>query len=163
MAEIVNVRIDERLVHGQVAGLWVNALKVSRIMVIDDDAANNKLQIMGLKMAVPQGIKLSVLPVQVAARKLSDKDNYPNERIMIIFRNPETLLRALEDGCSLSSVNVGNMSAKDGTRRIYSYISVTPHEEEIFHQMAEKSGISFFTQLTPNDDKKAFIPLLDHH
>ena len=36
MMEIVNVRIDDRLIHGQVAAVWTLATKATRIMVVDD-------------------------------------------------------------------------------------------------------------------------------
>lgn len=51
--EIVNVRIDERLIHGQVAAVWTNTLNATRIMVIDDMAAKDEIQKIALKMACP--------------------------------------------------------------------------------------------------------------
>lgn len=36
MQEIVNVRIDDRLIHGQVAAVWSLVTKATRIMVVDD-------------------------------------------------------------------------------------------------------------------------------
>lgn len=52
--EIVNVRIDERLIHGQVAAVWTNTLNATRIMVIDDMAAKDEIQKIALKMACRQ-------------------------------------------------------------------------------------------------------------
>lgn len=57
--EIVNVRIDERLIHGQVAAVWTNTLNATRIMVIDDMAAKDEIQKIALKMACPSTVKLS--------------------------------------------------------------------------------------------------------
>ncbi len=69
MANIVNTRIDERLVHGQIVAFWTNRLNASRIMVIDDTAASNDIQKAALKMACPAGTKLSILRVERAVEK----------------------------------------------------------------------------------------------
>ena len=58
---IVNVRIDERLIHGQVATMWTNHLKVNRIMVVDNVVVKNEMEKDVLKMAKPNSVKLSIL------------------------------------------------------------------------------------------------------
>ena len=65
---IIGVRIDGRLIHGQVANLWATKLNISRIMVVDDEVAGNAIEKSGLKLATPAGVKLSVLPVEKAAQ-----------------------------------------------------------------------------------------------
>lgn len=59
---ITAVRIDGRLIHGQVANLWTTKLGVTRIMVIDDQVAASDIEKAGLKLARPAGVDLSVLP-----------------------------------------------------------------------------------------------------
>ena len=49
------VRIDHRLVHGQVAFSWTHYLGATRIIVIDDKAASDDFQKMALKMSKPAG------------------------------------------------------------------------------------------------------------
>ena len=67
---IVGARIDGRLIHGQVANLWTTKLNISRIMVIDDEVAENAIEKSGLKLATPAGVKLSVLPIAKAAENI---------------------------------------------------------------------------------------------
>ena len=67
---ITAVRIDGRLIHGQVANLWTTKLGVSRIMVIDDKVAASDIEKSGLKLARPTGIDLSVLPEKTAAEHI---------------------------------------------------------------------------------------------
>ena len=55
---IVCLRVDERLIHGQVAMTWTKELKLNGLVVASDEAASNELQKMTLKMAVPEGIKM---------------------------------------------------------------------------------------------------------
>ena len=67
---IVGNRIDGRLIHGQVANLWTTKLNVTRIMVIDDEVAQNDIEKSGLKLATPPGVKLSILPIAKAAENI---------------------------------------------------------------------------------------------
>jgi len=60
------IRIDYRLIHGQVVFTWVNSLSLSRLIVIDDGAANDETRKMSLKMSIPHGVKFNVFTVQDA-------------------------------------------------------------------------------------------------
>lgn len=61
---IVCLRVDERLIHGQVAMTWTKELKLNGLVVASDEAASNELQKMTLKMAVPEGIKCIIKSVE---------------------------------------------------------------------------------------------------
>ncbi len=58
---ILNCRVDDRLVHGCVATMWVPKLKVERVICIDDESANNQMLKNALRLATPNGVFLSVL------------------------------------------------------------------------------------------------------
>lgn len=62
---IKHVRVDERLIHGQVATMWTNTIKATRIMIVDDAVVKNEMEKVALKTAVPAGVKLSILTVKV--------------------------------------------------------------------------------------------------
>ena len=61
---IVCLRVDERLIHGQVAMTWTKELKLNGLVVASDEAASNEIQKMTLKMAVPEGIKCIIKSVE---------------------------------------------------------------------------------------------------
>lgn len=157
--EIINVRIDERLIHGQVAAVWTRHLNATRIMVIDDFAFDDKLTKMALKMAVPANVNLSVLPCDRASERLKEIDAYPNEKIFIIVRGPESLVKLSELGITFEEVNVGNMSKKDGSIQIKQSISVTKNEVIAFEKLGETS-CCFVSQMVPDEEKIEFFPLL---
>lgn len=69
---IVCLRIDERLIHGQVAMTWTKELKLHGLVVASDEAASNELQKMSLKMAVPEGIKCIIKSVEGVSSILDD-------------------------------------------------------------------------------------------
>lgn len=157
-ANIVNVRIDERLIHGQVAGIWSTSLDTQRIIVINDEAANDPLQKSSLRMAAPASMRLSVLPVAKAVENIN-AGKYGNQRIFLLFKNPKDVLRFLEAGGMLPNLNVGNMSYKEGAREVTKSIQVLPEEEKVFEAIADK-GIIITAQLVPNDPVVDFLSKL---
>jgi len=155
---IVNVRIDERLIHGQVAGIWAPSLHTQRIIVINDEAAADSLQKSSLRMAAPTSMRLSVLPVESAAKNIRS-GKYGKQRLFLVFKNPTDVLRYLKAGGKLTHVNVGNMSYKEGSKDITKSIKVLEEEIDVFESIAAMD-INVTAQLVPNDPVVDFMDKL---
>ncbi|NRE53770.1 PTS mannose/fructose/sorbose transporter subunit IIAB [Enterococcus faecium] len=154
---IVNVRIDERLIHGQVAGIWAPSLHTQRIIVINDEAAADSLQKSSLRMAAPTSMRLSVLSVESAAKNIRS-GKYGKQRLFLVFKNPTDVLRYLKAGGKLTHVNVGNMSYKEGSKDITKSIKVL-EEIDVFESIAAMD-INVTAQLVPNDPVIDFMDKL---
>lgn len=155
---IIAVRVDGRLVHGQVANLWTTKLNISRIMVVDNDIVNNDIEKSGLRLATPAGVKLSILPVEKAvANILAGK--YDSQRLFIVARLPQTFLDMVEQGVPLEVINVGNMSQSDETRSISHSINVTDDDVKAFEALNAK-GIKLTAQMAPSDSENDLMKLL---
>ena len=112
-AKIAALRIDDRLIHGQVAMTWTKQLKVQGIVVANDEAANDPTQKMALKMAVPAGIKVLIKPVQEAIRML----NHPKAekmRILVLTRTVKDAVTVRENVGEIGFLNLGNTGRFDG-------------------------------------------------
>ncbi|HFX3812142.1 TPA: PTS mannose/fructose/sorbose transporter subunit IIAB [Enterococcus faecium] len=155
---IVNVRIDERLIHGQVAGIWAPSLHTQRIIVINDEAAADSLQKSSLRMAAPTSMRLSVLTVESAAKNIRS-GKYGKQRLFLVFKNPTDVLRYLKAGGKLTHVNVGNMSYKEGSKDITKSIKVLEEEIDVFESIAAMD-INVTAQLVPNDPVVDFMDKL---
>ena len=155
---IVNTRIDERLIHGQVAGIWSTSLSTQRIIVANDEAATDPLQKSSLRMAAPSSMRLSVLGVEAAAKNIQS-GKYGKQRLFLLFKNPKDVLRFIEAQGPIKTVNVGNMSYKEGAREVTKSIQVLPEEEQIFETIASK-GVTVTAQLVPNDPVVHFMKKL---
>ncbi len=158
-ARLVNVRIDERLIHGQVAGIWTTSLNTQRIIVANDSAADDPLQKSSLRIAAPSTMRLSVLPVAKAAESINS-GKYGLQRLFLLFKNPEDVLRFIDAGGNLETVNVGNMSYKEGSKEITKSIKVMPEEEEIFKEISGK-GVTITAQLVPSEPSIDFMKKLN--
>lgn len=155
---ILNVRIDARLIHGQVANLWTSYLDITRIMVIDDQASQSDMDKAGLRLACPAGVKLSVLPVERAAANILE-GRYDSQRVLIVLKEPQTALRLIEQGVMLDEVNAGNMPKKENTKAVQKTVHVTDEDVEVFKQIHAK-GVALTAQLVPNAEKIDLLPLL---
>ncbi|EGO2625430.1 PTS transporter subunit IIB [Enterococcus faecalis] len=155
---IVNTRIDERLIHGQVAGIWSTSLSTQRIIVANDEAATDPLQKSSLRMAAPSSMRLFVLGVEAAAKNIQS-GKYGKQRLFLLFKNPKDVLRFIEAQGPIKTVNVGNMSYKEGAREVTKSIQVLPEEEQIFETIASK-GVTVTAQLVPNDPVVDFMKKL---
>lgn len=151
---IVGVRIDFRLIHGQVANLWANAKQVSRFMVVDDQLATDDMQKQVLRMACPAAVKLSVLPLEKASANIQ-AGKYDAQRLFILAKKPETLLRLIESGVQLPEINVGNMSSLNEVKRVGLNIGMDEGDIEAFKKLQEK-GIHMYAQMVPSDTPSDF-------
>lgn len=158
-ANIVNARIDERLIHGQVAGIWSSTLNTHRFIVANDEAAKDNLQRSALRMAAPKSMRLSVLNIEDAVKNIN-AGKYGKQRIFLLFKNPTDVLRFVQSGGNLVTVNVGNMSHKESTTEVTKNIYVTAKEKEVFNEIAA-SGINITAQLVPNEPVTDFIKKLN--
>lgn len=155
---IIGVRIDGRLIHGQVANLWATKLNISRIMVVDDDVAGNAIEKSGLKLATPAGVKLSVLPVEKAAQNIL-AGKYDSQRLLIVVRKPDRLLKLVELGVPIKEINVGNMSQTNETRSITKSINVVDQDIDVFKELNAK-GVHLIAQMVPSDKAEDFMSLI---
>lgn len=151
---IVGVRIDFRLIHGQVANLWANAKQVSRFMVVDDQLATDDMQKQVLRMACPAAVKLSVLLLEKASANIQ-AGKYDAQRLFILAKKPETLLRLIESGVQLPEINVGNMSSLNEVKRVGLNIGMDEGDIEAFKKLQEK-GIRMYAQMVPSDTPSDF-------
>lgn len=85
------VRLDYRLVHGQILAAWVNHLSAQRIILVDDAAANDEMKSAALKLAKPAGIRLNIFTVEKAITKMP-KILELNENIMMVFGTTKALV-----------------------------------------------------------------------
>ncbi|MBE1498249.1 PTS system mannose-specific IIB component [Amycolatopsis lexingtonensis] len=149
-----HVRIDNRLIHGQVTVAWTRRLGVRRLLVCNDEVAADDLQQVLLPQAA-RGLPTAVLSVAAALTVPLDGD------VMIIAKDPEDAFRLVEGGLRPEVVNVGNVAPRPGTAytMVTRSIAVTPDEAGGYRKLA--AGVPLVTQLMPQDKPAEFVPLLD--
>lgn len=155
---IVHARVDERLIHGQVAMVWTNTVGATRIVVANDNAVKDELVIAGLKMAKPAGVKLSILSVKRAAEKFLAGE-YPDDKVFLITKNIGDMASLIRAGVPLTAFNVGNVAKREGSRPIKKSVNLTEQDIADIREMAEK-GILVTAQMLPNESDQSILTML---
>lgn len=145
------LRIDDRLVHGQVAVLWSKQLGIERIIVANDMAAGNPVQAATLKMAAPAGIKCAVVTVDDAIDILSDP-RAKNMRLLAIVNNPHDARRIAEGAPAPELFDVGNYGLIAGAATRTKLADTFYVNEEEARDLAAivDAGIPSIYQLVPS-------------
>jgi mannose/fructose/sorbose-specific phosphotransferase system IIB component len=158
--EIQLIRIDDRLIHGQVVVGWSKALGIERLIVVNDAIAGNAMQKTLMEMAVPSGLKVSFLTVEEAA--VAQAQSADKARCLLLFSNPLDLLAYQKKGGRLFSVNVGGMHYGEGKRQVSKTVCVNEEEVKAFKEL-KALGIELEVRAVPGDMKESlekFLPEL---
>lgn len=156
---VVHLRIDNRLIHGQVTVAWVSLVGATHMICTNDEVANDPIQ----KMILPQaarGIKTSVLSVAETAEYVKSEKSQ-REKIMIIAKFPEDALALLEAGVEVGHVNVGNQATIPGTKPIHvtRSVAVTPEQADVYRAIGKKVE-NFTAQTMTTDRAQGFLDLM---
>lgn len=155
---IIAVRIDERLIHGQVANLWTTKLQASRIMVVDNEIIKSDIQKTALKLAKPAGVNLSILGTKKSSANIL-AGKYDSQKVFLVVKRPETLVEMIKNGVKFDTINVGNMSQKDDSQHLTQSINVTDADYDAFHEILD-AGVKITAQMVPSDPIKDFAGIL---
>lgn len=101
------LRLDERLIHGQIATAWIKAYPVDTLLVIDDESANDKFLTKTLYMAAPKNIKTFVMTTEQALNVLNDP-RCETRHIFVVVRTIDTLTDIVEKAKGIQRINVSN-------------------------------------------------------
>lgn len=157
---IVDVRVDDRMIHGIVATEWIPSKNTNRAMVVNEAASVSDMLRSTLKMATPAGVALSVLAPQKAAENLLN-GNYKAQRVFVIARGIEDVYELYKAGVELKRVNLGNVTQnlEDGITVLDKTVRVSKKEMELLAEMLN-AGILITAQFRVSDSVKNLEELI---
>ena len=147
------LRIDHRLVHGQVAFTWTHFLAATRIIVIDDKAAADEFQKMALNMAKPAGCKLNVFSVAKALERAEKIDSL-TDSVFIIFGSTKDAAGYITGHPVFKALNLGGVAKKEGSRNYADVVYLTPEEEDDIRAIMA-TGCKVFMQQLPTTKRES--------
>ncbi|EOH77418.1 PTS system mannose/fructose/N-acetylgalactosamine-transporter subunit IIB [Enterococcus malodoratus] len=145
---IVLARIDDRLIHGQVMTSWLNYTGANRIIIIDDETANDTFLKMIVTSVAPANIKTEVFGTNDgvdAIKQLTEAD-----KVIILAKSPEVYVALTNQGISLEKINIGGMGAKEGRTKFYKNISASSAEKESLKKLVD-AGAAVTIQIIAED------------
>ena len=145
-------RIDDRLLHGQVAFTWTPALGADCILIANDKVAKDEFMKMTLGLAKPAGTKLLIKSLDDSATFLNDERS--NHLKVLLLVNSVKDAYAMVNGVpEIKSVNFGGLRTKEGTRLISKAIAVNDDDITIIREMLSK-GIELEIRQVPTDSRQ---------
>ena len=156
---VTHMRIDNRLVHGQVVVSWIRAEHADLLMVANDNIARDEFQKSILLAVAPPSIRELVLTVDDALAYIASNE-HARENIFLLVKTPEDALRLIRGGLAIQTVNVGNMAFAVGSKRVSNTVYVTPADVENF-VLLHDAGIALTCRMMPTERGNDFIKMLD--
>ncbi|BBS37003.1 PTS mannose transporter subunit IIAB [Enterobacter cloacae complex sp. 2024EL-00215] len=151
-------RIDDRLIHGQVATRWTKETNVRRIIVVSDEVAADTVRKTLLTQVAPPGVTAHVVDVAKMIR-VYNNPKYAGERVMLLFTNPTDVERIVEGGVKITSVNIGGMAFRQGKTQVNNAISVDEKDIEAFNKLNAR-GIELEARKVSTDQKLKMMDLI---
>ena len=156
--KIVLARVDSRLLHGQVATSWTKATNPNRIIVVSDSVAKDELRKKLIEEAAPPGVKANVVPIKKIIQVAHDP-RFGNTKALLLFENPEDVLRALDGGVDIETLNVGSMAHSVGKVMVNKVLSMNAEDVDAFEKLKAKN-VKFDVRKVPNDSNDNMDELL---
>ena len=137
MAEpnILLTRIDNRLIHGQVATQWNSTLGANLILVANDDVAGNKMRQNLMNMAAPTGVATRFFSLQKTIDVIHKAS--PKQHIFLVAENPSDVLTLVKGGVPIRKVNIGNMHMSEGKRQVATSVAVDDADVAAFKELQD--------------------------
>ncbi|NIF20189.1 PTS mannose transporter subunit IIAB [Candidatus Pantoea multigeneris] len=151
-------RIDDRLIHGQVATRWTKETNVSRIIVVSDEVANDQVRKTLLTQVAPPGVTAHVVDVDKMVR-VWNNPKYGSDRVMLLFTNPTDVLRLVEQGVAIKTVNIGGMAFRQGKTQVNNAVSIDEKDIAAFRQLNDR-GIELEVRKVSSDPQLKMMDLI---
>jgi mannose/fructose/N-acetylgalactosamine-specific phosphotransferase system component IIB len=118
---------------------------------VSDEVANDEMQKILLSMAVPSSVKLVIKNIKDATYEITN-EVYDNDKLMILFSNPQDIVRMIDNGIKFQSINIGGMHYSHGKKQLLPNLSVDKNDVISFLKLID-SGIELETRALPQDER----------
>lgn len=149
MTEIKLVRIDFRLMHGQVVTNWIRQVSADSILIVDDKLAADKYLAQVFLMAAPPGIKVAIRSIEKAVAGFQN-DVFKDKKMLVLFKSVENAKKAFDLGFPLKDLQVGGLGSGTDKAMISNELSLSKIEASMLQEIQSK-GVTVTLQVTPKD------------
>lgn len=147
----VLARVDSRLLHGQVATAWSKSVNPTRIIVVSDGVAKDDLRKNLIMQAAPVGVTAHVVPIAQMIKLAKDDQHFGGQRALLLFETPQDVLKAVEGGVPLKTINVGSMAHSVGKVQPNKVLAFDQNDIDTYKKL-ESMGIKMDVRKVPTDN-----------
>lgn len=157
MAEIKLLRVDTRLVHGQICTKWSKVLGINRILVVNDELCADPFMSSIYKMAAPQGVKVDIVSVDAAVEEWNSSE-LGDGKVLIIVKDVATVYRLYKKTFPIDTVNLGNLVAEANKIQVVNSVFLSTEEFKLLNEMND-NNVTVFAQDLPEKSKTNFTEI----
>ena len=148
------LRVDHRLLHGQVAVSWFNSLDVDTIFVVNDAVSSDEFRKSAIRLAKPKNAKLVMKSVADAVEALNSgiTDKY---KMLVVVESVADAKVLIDKTNNITSLNLGGTKKREGTKNYAAAVNLTAEEVSKLQELTKK-GVDVFIQQVPSEKKQTF-------
>jgi len=143
------VRVDHRLIHGQVAFAWTKAIDTDCILIASDDLMKDTLKMSMMKLAKPSDVKLVMKNIDdsIVALNSGVTDTY---KLMILCESISDVYKLAKSVPTITAINLGGMKNGEDRKQIAHAVNVSSQDIELLNDLCAH-GVYVYAQLIPDD------------
>ncbi len=157
--DIVLVRVDDRLIHGQILESWIPFIKAQCVVVANDALAGDQFQRAILSMAIPDRIKVRIVPVE-ETRGLASDPELAGLSTLVIVSSLLDAYRLREADVEFGRLNIGNMKGSETSRQISYSVWISDEDERMIRAMLDQ-GLAINLQSVPREREIDIRSIID--
>lgn len=150
---MVWVRVDNRLVHGQVIETWLPYISAKTLVVANNELAEDFLRQEIMKLAIPSGVNLVFSPVDELVGTMSGLPGDDDRAVLVLFADCADARSAFVHGFGFDSINIGNLHYGPGKQQICDHVALSDDDSDCLHFFSLK-GVKIDFRCVPNKTVK---------
>ncbi|MDM8127558.1 PTS galactosamine transporter subunit IIB [Paraclostridium benzoelyticum] len=156
MPNIVLTRIDNRLIHGQVATMWSSSVGANLLLVANDEVSKNEFRQGLMDMAAPSFAQTRYFSIEKTINIINRASE--SQHIAIICETPQDVLKLVEGGVPIKKVNIGNMHMAQGKRQVSKAVCIDDNDVDVFKKL-KALGVELEIRRVPSESAESIDEL----
>ena len=148
------IRIDDRLIHGQIVTAWAKNLNIAKIWIVDDGVATDDFIKGVMEMVAPSDRELVISPLSEINELVPKFDN-ESGNVLILVKYPYVAEQLFKAGVKIRELNIGGMGANSERKKLFKNISASQAEKNTLSSIRD-SGINVYFQVTPEEKRTKY-------
>lgn len=149
------IRIDDRLIHGQIVTAWAKNLQIDKIWIVDDGVEKDDFIKGIMQMVAPSDRELIITGLDDIRRLVEKFDSEP-DNVLILIKFPYVAKELFQAGVKLKELNIGGMGAGSDRQKLFKNISASQSEKDTLKSIQDM-GVNVYFQVTPDEKRSQFV------
>lgn len=161
MSKVELIRVDFRMIHGQVIVKWLKRTGANKILAINDEIAFDPFLADIYRMSAPVGVGIETMTKDDAIAKLKALDS-GNEKILILLKNVEDAYYCFKNGMPMPHLQIGGLGAGPNRINVFGAIALDNKDAKTLKEMSD-AGVDVYFHLVPDESKASLDKILSKY